>query len=147
MALLLDTNLLLRWANLLDPERPVALAALRTLARQGQVLHTTPQNYIEFWGSAPRPLAVNGLGLTPARAGRLVQRLRPLFPLLVDPNALLDEWLRVVTAAGVSGRQVHDARLVAVMRAHGVTHILTFNVGDFTRYQGLGIVPVHPSSV
>src|SRR5438445_6280837 len=76
MALLLDTNLLLRWANLLDPERPVALAALRTLRRQGQVLHTTPQNYIEFWGSATRPVAVNGLGLTPARAGALRLRFR-----------------------------------------------------------------------
>jgi predicted nucleic acid-binding protein len=42
---------------------------------------------------------------------------------------------------------VHDARLVAVMRTHGVTHILTFNVSDFVRYQSMGIVPVHPSSV
>jgi predicted nucleic acid-binding protein len=147
MAHLLDTNLLLRWANLLDPERPVALAAMRKLRRQGQVLHTTPQNYIEFWGSATRPAAVNGLGLAPAQAGRLVQRLRPLFPLLVDTSTLLDEWLSVVTAAGVSGRQVHDARLVAVMRTHGLTHILTFNVSDFVRYQSMGIVPVHPSSV
>lgn len=147
MALLLDTNLLLRWANLWDPERPVALAALRKLRRQGQTLHTTPQNYIEFWSSATRPVAVNGLGMTPAQARRLVQRLRPLFPLLVDPNDLLDQWLHVVSAAGVSGRQVHDARLVAVMRAHGIAQILTFNVGDFTRYRNLGILPVHPALV
>jgi predicted nucleic acid-binding protein len=147
MAHLLDTNLLLRWANLLDPQRPVVLAALRKLRRQGQVLHTTPQNYIEFWSGATRPAAVNGLGLTPARAGRLVQRLRPLFPLLAETPTLFDQWLQVVAAAAVSGRQVHDARLVAVMRVHGVTHILTFNVADFTRYQSIGIVPVHPSAV
>jgi predicted nucleic acid-binding protein len=147
VAYLLDTNLLLRWANLLDPERPVALAAMRKLRQQGETLHTTPQNYIEFWSSATRPTAVNGLGLTPARAERLVQRLRLLFPLLADTSAIFDEWLRLVTTASVSGRQVHDARLVAVMRAHSVTHLLTFNVGDFTRYQTIGIVPIHPASV
>src|SRR5689334_8732505 len=118
MAHLLDTNLLLRWANLLDPQRPVVLAALRKLRRQGQVLYTTPQNYIEFWSGATRPAAVNGLGLTPAQAERLVRRLRPLFPLLAETPAIFNQWLQVVAAAAVSGRQVHDARLVAVMRAH-----------------------------
>jgi predicted nucleic acid-binding protein len=147
VAYLLDTNLLLRWANLLDPARPLALSALRTLRRRGDLLHTTPQNYIEFWSSATRPVAVNGLGLTPDQAYRLIQRLRPLFPLLADTDRVFDEWLRVVVTTGVSGRQVHDARLAAVMLAHGVSHILTFNVADFTRYQSLGIVPIHPTSV
>ncbi len=42
----------------------------------------------------------------------------------------------------VSGIQVHDARLVAVMRVHGIAHILTLNVGDFQRYPGINAV--HP---
>jgi len=45
----------------------------------------------------------------------------------------------------VSGRQVHDARLAAVMLAHGVSHVLTFNVEDFRRYPG--IVTVNPHDV
>jgi hypothetical protein len=44
----------------------------------------------------------------------------------------------------VSGVQVHDARLAAVMRVHGVTHILTFNPGDFARY---GVTAVAPQDV
>jgi hypothetical protein len=32
------------------------------------------------------------------------------------------------------GVNVHDARLVAAMIAHGVTHVLTANVKDFARY-------------
>ncbi|MEI6442036.1 MAG: hypothetical protein WCO29_02610 [Nostocales cyanobacterium ELA583] len=32
------------------------------------------------------------------------------------------------------GVNVHDARLVAVILAHGLTHILTFNISDFKRY-------------
>lgn len=35
------------------------------------------------------------------------------------------------------GVQVHDARLVASMIAHAVTHILTSNVADFSRYPGI----------
>lgn len=47
----------------------------------------------------------------------------------------------------VSGVQVHDARLVAAMQAHNITHILTFNTSDFTRYASLGIVPVDPATI
>jgi predicted nucleic acid-binding protein len=53
-------------------------------------------------------------------------------------------WRRIVEACGVSGRQAHDARLAAVMLAHGVSHILTFNVEDFRRYPGIVVVsPQH----
>jgi len=40
---------------------------------------------------------------------------------------------------------VHDARLAAAMLVHGIGHILTLNVADFSRYSGL--TAVHPSSV
>ncbi|HEV2379309.1 MAG TPA: hypothetical protein VG206_05885 [Terriglobia bacterium] len=46
---------------------------------------------------------------------------------------------------GISGVQVHDARLAASMYAHGVSHILTLNLPDFSRYDG--IVALHPSTV
>lgn len=147
MAHLLDSNMMLRWANKEDAERPLALSAMRSLGRQREVLHSTPQNYTEFWSSATRPVAVNGLGLIPAHAAHLVEQLRTLFPLLPDTGAIFEEWLRVVTSAAVSGRQVHDARLVAVMLAHGITHILTFNVKDFQRYAVFGITAVHPANV
>ena len=38
------------------------------------------------------------------------------------------------------GRRVHDTRLVAVMKVHKVTHLLTFNTEDFKRYDGITIV-------
>jgi len=43
------------------------------------------------------------------------------------------------------GKPSHDARLVAAMLAHGVTHILTFNDTDFRRYAG--ITPVVPAAI
>jgi predicted nucleic acid-binding protein len=49
-----------------------------------------------------------------------------------------------VTAHGLIGNQVYDARLVAAMRVQGIRRILTFNAEDFARY---GIEVIHPSAV
>jgi hypothetical protein len=53
--------------------------------------------------------------------------------------------LALVTTHGVSGAQVHDARLAAVMTASGITRILTFNVRDFIRFAG--IEAIHPEQI
>ena len=54
------------------------------------------------------------------------------------------EWRRLVVRHAVRGKQVHDARLVALMTAHGITHVLTLNAGDFGRFPG--ITEVAPAS-
>lgn len=45
----------------------------------------------------------------------------------------------------VVGKTAHDARLVAAMHAHGLTHLLTFNEPDFRRYAG--IIVLTPAGV
>jgi predicted nucleic acid-binding protein len=40
----------------------------------------------------------------------------------------------------VLGKNAHDTRLVAAMLVHGVTHLLTFNVTDFSRFPGLTVL-------
>ena len=72
-----------------------------------------------------------------AQATAELSRVQPLFPLLTDTPAIFAEWQRLVTAHGVMGRNAHDARLVAAMNVHGLTHLLTFNTGHFTRYPGI----------
>ncbi|WP_332974419.1 MULTISPECIES: hypothetical protein [unclassified Microcoleus] len=42
---------------------------------------------------------------------------------------------------------MHDARLVAIMKANGAAHILTLNVKDFTRYANEGILPIDPNTI
>ena len=56
-----------------------------------------------------------------------------------DAHHILD-WRRLADTYRVVGRQVFDTRLVAVMLAHGITHLLTFNTGHFFRYAGLTVV-------
>lgn len=47
------------------------------------------------------------------------------------------------------GKQVHDARLVAVCHVHRVTHLLTFNIGHFARLAAAppGVVVLDPRAV
>jgi predicted nucleic acid-binding protein len=141
---LVDTNVLLRFADRTHPLHSCVRAAVRTLRAEGHRLQATPQNYVEFWNVATRPADKNGLGLEPAAADRLLRLVERLFPMLPDVPAVYLQWHQLVVIFGVSGVQVHDARLVAAMRVHGVSHILTFNVADFVRYATLGIVAVNP---
>jgi predicted nucleic acid-binding protein len=70
-----------------------------------------------------------------------------IFPLLPDDARIHQEWRKLVVRFGVSGVQVHDARIVAAMLVHQVTHILTFNTADFARYSKIGIVAVNPKNI
>jgi predicted nucleic acid-binding protein len=144
---LADTNVLLRFADRTHPVHPTVRAAVRKLRTSGHSVRATPQNFVEFWNVATRPIERNGFGLTPATADRLLRLVERLFPLLPDSSAVYTEWRRLVVAFGVSGIQVHDACIAAAMIVHSVTHILTFNTIDFARYGARGIVAVDPTTV
>jgi predicted nucleic acid-binding protein len=119
------------------------------LHRRGEGLHITPQVLVEFRSVATRPTNVNGLGLSTKDVEAQSADFEAMFPLLVETPDIYPAWKAIVDALGVIGKQVHDARLVAVCHVHGVTHVLTFNISDFSRMTALGpgIVAVHPSSI
>jgi hypothetical protein len=103
-----------------------------------------PQNLYEFWVVATRPIAANGLGLSAAEADSELTCFEALFPQLADTPALLPEWRRLVRCHGILGKSGHDARLVAALLTHGLTHVLTFNVADFAHFPGITVLdPVH----
>lgn len=149
MAFLVDTSILIRLANAADATYPVADRAAMELHRRGELLHLTPQNLVEFRNVATRPAAVNGLGLAAAAAEAKAAGFEALFPLLPETPGIYPAWKALVTAAGVLGKRVHDARLVAVCHAHRVNQVLTFNIADFAPLAafGPGVVVVHPASV
>lgn len=149
MAFLIDTTILGRLANANDAQHAVAARAVLELHRRGEVLHVTPQVLVEFRNVATRPIAVNGLGLPPVDAEALAATFEARFPLLAETQDIYPAWKALVGALGVVGKQVHDARLVAVCHVHGVTHVLTFNVVHFARMAGFGpgVVVVDPATV
>jgi predicted nucleic acid-binding protein len=138
--ILLDTNILLRYACAADPAFATVDAAITTLHARGEVLCVVPQNIYEFWAAATRPTAANGLGLTIPECQAQVARIKRLFRLLADLPMLLAEWEALVGAHSCSGRASFDARLVAAMQTHGVTRILTLNGADFARFPGIVVL-------
>lgn len=145
MTFLVDTNVLLRSAEPSHPMYEDAVNATNALLRRGEELYIAPQNLIEFWNVYTRPVDRNGLGHTAVAAAAEVNRLKAFFLLLLDTPAIYQEWERLVVTYGVIGVNVHDARLVAAMLVHGLTHILTFNTTDFARYAE--ITAIHPAAV
>ena len=142
---LIDTNILLRITSRSDPQHKIIDTALAYLAGQRTMLCYTHQNIAELWNAMTRPVNRNGLGLSIEEAEREVRAVEDGMVLLPDSEAIYREWRRIIVRYGVSGVQVHDARLAAAMYVHGVSHILTLNAADFVRFESL--TALHPNRV
>ncbi len=140
-----DTNILLRYATPADPQHTLVRAAVSKIKARGDGIVICGQNIIEFWNVATRPATRNGFGLTPAQADYQAGQLELLFPMLPDTAAIYTAWRQIVVAAGVSGVQVHDARIAAVLQVYAIPRLLTLNVSDFTRYSHLQAL--HPQDI
>ena len=139
MSYLVDTNVLLRSMQTAHAMHLDAKEALKKLKKLGEELVLVAQNFYEFWVVATRSFADNGLGMSVSEAASELLRLRNFFMVLGDTTTILSEWESLVTNYGVMGKNGHDARLVAAMKTHGITHLLTFNTKDFQRYGNITI--------
>jgi predicted nucleic acid-binding protein len=143
-AVLVDTNVLLRRTQPLHEHFSLAVESVARLLERGDDVCFTPQIVAEFWSVATRPLANNGLGFTLAQVSAEVAKFEAVLTLLPDSPMAYPAWRRLVAANDVKGVQVHDARLVASMSAHGVRRVLTFNAADFARFD---VDVLHPSAL
>jgi predicted nucleic acid-binding protein len=142
---LLDTNLLLRASYPTSPGYGQAVAALSLLLPISERVCVTAQNLIEFWAVATRPTEANGFGWGTERVAMEIEQILAQFTFLEDSPDVVTYWRQLVTAYSVTGKRVHDARLVAVMQTHNITHLLTFNTQDFKLYTEIALV--HPEDV
>lgn len=143
--ILVDTNILLRSAQPTHAHYAPAKAALKTACLRGYTPCIVPQVIYEYWVVATRPVGENGLGLTTAEAEDDIAQIMEQFHLFRDERTILDRWQRLVVEHDVHGKTAHDARLVAAMNRHAVTHLLTFNDAHFRRFTR--ITAVHPENV
>lgn len=149
MAYLLDTSILVRLANANDKQRGLVFDSLAVLHRRGEGVWIAPQSLIEFWNVATRPLAVNGLGLPIAEAAELISFFEAEFELAKENPELFPIVKSIAAAVGVIGKQIHDARLVAVCHVHHIPALLTFNVRHFVRLATVppGVNVIDPPAV
>jgi predicted nucleic acid-binding protein len=134
--ILIDSNILVRYANLNDPLYSHVDQLINNLNAQGEQLGIVPQNIYEFWVVASRPIANNGLNLSTSEIEKAKQRFTQFFKFLPDHPRLYGEWESLVVHHHCKGKVCHDARLIAAMLTHGISTLLTFNIPDFTRFQG-----------
>jgi predicted nucleic acid-binding protein len=144
MRVLLDTNILGRYSEPDHQSHRIVVRALNHLAQEGHDFCLVPQILYEFWAVATRPAEKNGLGLSPEATGLWVDTFLRLFSILRDERGILEQWLSLVRDCGCQGKAAHDARIVAAMKRHGITHILTLDT-DFARFKD--VVALEPWAV
>lgn len=143
---ILDANILARLADTNHHHHDIVKNAVKKMRRQGASLRTIPQSFFEFWVVVTRPLASNGWGLTIEEAETFLDYFSRSYWIMPDDPALLTCWRRLIVRYSISGRQAHDARYIAAMQAHNLTHFLTFDK-DFERYKKENIVIVNPAQI
>ena len=141
MVILTDTGILLRLFAAADPLHATVTNATTVLKARGEVLVTAFQNHSEFWNTCTRPAtARGGCGLSIAETSKRLSVIEATIPLLADHVSAHPIWRGLVVTHAVQGKQVHDAKLVALMQAHGIAHVLTLNGADFARYPGITVI-------
>lgn len=144
--MLADTSALLRTLQPFHPQRETVRSAIKALTAHGRELHIVPQNLVELWVVATRPISQNGLGMPPSSVAAELVRLKSMFLLVPDIPSIYPRWEALVTQHRVSGKPAHDARLVAAMQVHGLTAILTFDKTGFLAIPVLkSFIPTRPN--
>lgn len=141
MLILADTGILLRLFDPKEPLRPAIESQVLDHESGGDEIATSHQNHIEFWNVCTRPATSRGgYGLSLGETDRRLSKVESAIFTLSEHSATRGYWRQLVVQHSVRGKQVHDARLVALMMAHGVTHIMTLNAADFARYPQITVI-------
>jgi len=130
----LDTNVLLAATDEARQEHEQAVAAINVWPASGLVLYTSGQILREYLAVATRPVGQNGLGMARPDAVANVRALRARLNLLAEDIKVSDRLLELLEKIECSGKQVHDANVVATMLVHGIDTVVTMNVDDFARF-------------
>lgn len=137
MRILVDTSV---WVRFFDSSSPLCercRSAIDETLSRGDELCICAQVMIEFWAVATRPIEANGLGMTHEGANLNLGDILEVCTLLPEPPDLAEQWRDLAVRARPTGKTVHDSRIVALMIAHGVEHLLTLNGEDFKSYPGV----------
>ncbi len=132
----IDTNLLVAASVEGHPSHVVATALLTRLAQGGGTACISAQVCREFLAVLTRG-PIEGRSFSVEEALEVLDGWMVGCSVLEESDAVLPELLELVRHHSVKGKQVHDANIVATMRASGITRLATLNTGDFRRYEDL----------
>ncbi|HEX5414091.1 MAG TPA: PIN domain-containing protein [Chloroflexota bacterium] len=132
----IDTNVLVYATVESAPFHAVARFTLDGLHQTSSQLWVSRQVLREYLAVLSRPQAFTN-PLTPAQLVGAVRRFIQQFQVADDGPHVTEELLKLINQYAVGGRQIHDANIVATMRAYRVSTLLTHNEDDFSRFLDL----------
>jgi predicted nucleic acid-binding protein len=132
---MLDTSVFLSATDEGRAEHRKAMLIFNDWAGGGTTLYASGQIMREYLAVATRPADKNGLGLKQADALANVRALRQRTSLLAEDGKVADRLLSLLDDTPCTGKQVHDANVIATMLVHGISTLVTINVADFTRFE------------
>ena len=140
--LLIDTNILVFSSESRAPFHETAVQAISAHYGAGTELWVSRQILREYLAALTRPQTWG----SPQPISRLVADVRSfeaVFHVAEDRSEVTAHLLSLLEEIPAAGKQVHDANIVATMRAYGISRLLTHNEGDFARYAGIiTVVPL-----
>ena len=74
---------------------------------------------------------------------KAVRHFKEDFTVFNDDPGVTEQLLELAESVSVSGKQIHDANIVATMLVNDVHELLTHNVNDFKRFSSyIEIIPL-----
>lgn len=134
-----DTNVLLAAT---DTSREAHRSAVAFLTTDERRLAVTPQILREYLAVMTRPVEVDGLGLAASDARANADEILAIATVLTEGPATSARLLDLLDDGHATGKQVHDANVVACALVHGAAAIVTDNARHFTRFAHL--IPIEP---
>ena len=137
-AVFVDTNILIYANNKESALCEMAREKLDALTRSGNTLVVSNQVIREYLvimtrpGFVEKPISVKS-ALDDAE--RMMDELALLFP---DQNST-DKLMELILRYQIRGKRIHDAAIVALMLANGITDILTHNTDSFKSFQEISL--------
>ena len=133
---MLDTNVMLAATDEGRAEHCDAVTILNEWAAGDTTLCTSGQILPEYLADTTLPTEHNGLGLKSADAVSNVRAIRERTAFLVEDARVADPPAGTCWAdVECSGKQVHEANVIATMLVHGVGTVVTMNLADFARFE------------
>jgi predicted nucleic acid-binding protein len=140
----LDTNILAYVVNTKAPQHRAALEIFRPT--ETEILCVSSQVLAEFYSYITNP-AILAQPLEPTEAIIRMKRIcqMPHICLLSTPVDLFERWVALLEERPVTNGGVFDLLHIAIMLAHQITVIYTFNTKDFAWCSQIdAIAPSHP---
>jgi predicted nucleic acid-binding protein len=132
----LDTNVLVAAGVQVAPFHEKASAYLRQLHEHKRVAWISRQILREYVGTLTRPQPYSP-AFPGAGVAEQVELLQKHYRVADEDARCSEHLLAFIRDGRASGKQVHDANIVATMQVYGIKQLVTLNVGHFRRFEGL----------